>query len=134
MRLLKAIQKSFKFNVSIEPYIYAQPNEIMKENNFIECLYYGKASFSGSFSQQVEGIFSLKVVEIENVLMDIFLLNAAKEQFCSDDDSIEKVKAFYQSIIDNKLSVGYEKAVKELHRYHYMKESNNKLRKIKRND
>lgn len=39
-----------------------------------------------------EGIYSLKVVEIENVLMDILLLNVAKEQFCSADDSIDKVK------------------------------------------
>lgn len=38
------------------------------------------------------GIYSLKVVEIENVLMDLLLLNAAKEQFCADEDSIEKVK------------------------------------------
>ena len=74
MRLLKAIQKSFKFNVSIEPYIYAQPNEIMKENNFIECLYYGKASFSGSFSQQVEGIFSLKSEDRFGVLCEIGLI------------------------------------------------------------
>lgn len=37
-------------------------------------------------------IYSLKVVEIENVLMDIYLLNVAKEQFCAADDSIEKVK------------------------------------------
>lgn len=41
-----------------------------------------------------KGIYSLKVVEIENVLMDIFLLNVAKEQFCSADDSIEKVKEY----------------------------------------
>lgn len=39
-----------------------------------------------------DGIYSLRVVEIENVLMDLFLLNAAKEQFCAAEDSIEKVK------------------------------------------
>ena len=39
-----------------------------------------------------EKIFSLKVVEIENVLMDIYLLNVAKERFCAADDSMEKVK------------------------------------------
>ena len=50
------------------------------------------------------------------------------------DNIIDKVKAFYQGIIDNKLSVSYEKAVKELYKYHYLKKQNNKLRKIKRNE
>ena len=48
--------------------------------------------------------------------------------------SIDKVKAFYQSIIDNKLSVNYEKAVKEVYRYHYLNVKNNKSRKLKRNE
>ena len=48
--------------------------------------------------------------------------------------NIGKVKEFYQSIIDNKLSVNYEKAVKEIYRYHYLNKENNKLRKIKRNE
>lgn len=48
--------------------------------------------------------------------------------------NIDKVKAFYQSIIDNKLSVNYEKAVKEVYRYHYLNVKNNKSRKLKRNE
>ena len=47
---------------------------------------------------------------------------------------IDKVKLFYQNIINNKLSVNYEKAVKELYRYHYLKKKENKLKKIKRNE
>ena len=39
-----------------------------------------------------EKIYSLKVVEIENVLMDLVLLEAAKSEFCAEDDCIEKVK------------------------------------------
>lgn len=37
-------------------------------------------------------IYSLKVVEIENVLMDLYLLNAAKEQFCAEDNSVDQVR------------------------------------------
>ena len=47
---------------------------------------------------------------------------------------IDKVKDFYQSIIDNNLSVNYEKAVKELHRYHYLKKEKNKTRILKRKE
>ena len=39
-----------------------------------------------------EKIYSLKVVEVENVLMDLTLLKAAKEAFCSDEGCIEKVQ------------------------------------------
>lgn len=41
---------------------------------------------------RAEKIYSLKVVEIENVLMDLMLLEAAKNEFCAEDDSIEKAK------------------------------------------
>lgn len=41
---------------------------------------------------RAEKIYSLKVVEIENVLMDLLLLEAAKNEFCAEDDSIEKAK------------------------------------------
>lgn len=41
---------------------------------------------------RAEKIYSLKVVEIENVLMDLFLLEAAKNEFCAEEDCIEKVK------------------------------------------
>lgn len=41
---------------------------------------------------RAEKIYSLKVVEIENVLMDLLLLEAAKCEFCAEDDSIEKAK------------------------------------------
>lgn len=37
-------------------------------------------------------IYSLKVVEVENVLMDLTLLKAAKEAFCSDEGCIEGVQ------------------------------------------
>lgn len=38
-------------------------------------------------------IYALKVVEIENVLMDLTLIHAAKEHFYADEDSEERVKA-----------------------------------------
>lgn len=41
---------------------------------------------------QEEKIYSLKVVEIENVLMDLLLLETAKSEFCAEDDCIEKAK------------------------------------------
>ncbi len=41
---------------------------------------------------RAEKIYSLKVVEIENVLMDLLLLEAAKSEFCAEDDSIDKAK------------------------------------------
>lgn len=37
-------------------------------------------------------IYSLKVVEIENVLMDLTLLEAAKNEFCAEEDSVENSK------------------------------------------
>lgn len=39
-----------------------------------------------------EKIYALKVVEVENVLMDLVLLEAAKNEFCSDGDCLEKAK------------------------------------------
>lgn len=39
-----------------------------------------------------ESIYSLSVLEIENVLMDLSLIERAKEEFCADDDCIEKFK------------------------------------------
>lgn len=39
-----------------------------------------------------ENIYSLKVVEVENVLMDLTLLKVAKDAFCSDEGCIEKVQ------------------------------------------
>lgn len=39
-----------------------------------------------------DNIYSLKVVEVENVLMDLTLLKAAKEAFCSDEGCIEEVR------------------------------------------
>ena len=39
-------------------------------------------------------IYFLKVVEIENVLMDLVLLEAAKKEFCADEDCIDKVKEY----------------------------------------
>lgn len=37
-------------------------------------------------------VYVLKVVEIENVLMDLTLIEAAKERFCASDESIDKAK------------------------------------------
>ena len=73
MKLIKAKQKSYKFNISLEPYIYVQPSEI-KKKNFIENIYYGKASFSGSFSIPVEGIFTMNYEERFGVLCEIGLI------------------------------------------------------------
>lgn len=39
-----------------------------------------------------ESIFSLSVLEIENVLMDLSLVEKAKEEFCGDDECIDKFK------------------------------------------
>ncbi len=43
-------------------------------------------------SLKESGIYSLKVVEIENVLLDLTILEAAKEDFCADEECIDKVK------------------------------------------
>lgn len=52
---------------------------------------------------KLKSIYTLHVVEIENVLMDVYLLNVAKEQFCADDDSIEEAKNnLFQDCINNK--------------------------------
>lgn len=42
-------------------------------------------------SLEDDGIFALRVLEVENILMDIELINRAKEQFLSKEDSIENV-------------------------------------------
>ncbi len=73
MRLIQARQKSLKFSISIEPYIYMQPNEI-KTRNFMECLYYGKAYFSGNLIEQVDGLFTLNNKERFCVLCEIGLI------------------------------------------------------------
>lgn len=39
-----------------------------------------------------EGIYSLRVVEVENVLMDLVLLEAAKKRFCSRETCIDEVQ------------------------------------------
>lgn len=39
-----------------------------------------------------EKIYALKVVEVENVLMDLVLLEAAKNEFCAEEDCLEKAK------------------------------------------
>ena len=46
----------------------------------------------------------------------------------------DKVKQFYQSIIDNGLAVNYKNAVKEIYKYHCLNVENEELRKIKRNE
>ena len=50
-----------------------------------------------------EKIYSLKVVEVENILMDLVLLEAAKNEFCSDEDCLEKAKqSLFNDCIRNK--------------------------------
>lgn len=50
-----------------------------------------------------EKIYALKVVEVENVLMDLVLLEAAKNEFCSDEDCLEKTKqALFNDCIRHK--------------------------------
>ena len=74
MRLLKARQRSLKFTINsfnAEPYINTQSNEIKKNNNFIECLYFGKASFSGRFEQIDDELFSPKTEKRFGVLCEI---------------------------------------------------------------
>lgn len=39
---------------------------------------------------KADKIYALKVVEVENVLMDLVLLEAAKNEFCSENDCLEK--------------------------------------------
>ena len=41
-----------------------------------------------------EDIYSLSVLEVENVLMDLSLLEIAKQKFCSDENCISKVKKY----------------------------------------
>ena len=41
-----------------------------------------------------EDIYSLSVLEVENVLMDFSLLEIAKQKFCSDENCISKVKKY----------------------------------------
>ena len=74
MRLLKARQKSLKFLINSESHIYTQSNEIIKNNNFIECLYYGKASFSGRFIYIVDDISAFMNEYRFGVLCDIGLV------------------------------------------------------------
>ena len=53
-KLLAAIQKAYKYKINTEDYIY---NMESSKKNFIECLYYGKAYFSGLFTKKIEGLF-----------------------------------------------------------------------------
>ena len=74
MRLLKARQKSLKFTINSKSIIYTQKNDLIKKNNFIECLYYGKASYSGRFSQIFDELFSPKSENRFGVLCEIGLV------------------------------------------------------------
>ena len=73
MKLLKARQKFLKFAIDQEPYILTERNET-KKNNYMECLYYGKAYFSGSFKKQIIGIFTNNYEERFGVLCEIGLI------------------------------------------------------------
>jgi energy-coupling factor transporter ATP-binding protein EcfA2 len=63
-------------------------------------------------SLENEGIYSLSVLEVENVLMDMILLEAAKNNFCSDSDCLDKVKEELLKDCDNRknsMSIVYTK-------------------------
>ena len=45
-------------------------------------------------SLKEDKVYALKVVEIENVLMDLTLIEAAKERFCAGDGSVDIAKEF----------------------------------------
>ena len=70
-KLLKAQQKSYNYKINIEPYIYSADK---KDKNYIQCLYYGKAYFSGYLSKKSEGIFIDKYEERFGVLCEIGLI------------------------------------------------------------
>ena len=71
LKLIKAQQKSYNYKINNEPYIY---NSSSNKNNYIECLYYGKAYFSGHFSKKIQGIFMDKYEERFGVLCEIGLI------------------------------------------------------------
>ena len=77
MRLLKARQRSLKYSINstnIEQYINTKSNEIKKNNNFVECLYFGKASLSGRFDQIDNEMLSTKSENRFGVLCEIGLV------------------------------------------------------------
>ena len=71
LKLIKAQQKSYSFSMNREPYIY---DATTNSKNYIECLYYGKAYFSGQFSKKSEGIFIDKYEDRFGVLCEIGLI------------------------------------------------------------
>ena len=70
-KLIQAQQKSYKFRINIEPYIYSS---MQNSKNCVEGLYFGKAYFSGYFYQKSEGIFIEKNEERFGVLCEIGLI------------------------------------------------------------
>ena len=69
-KLVQAQQKLYKYQYSLEPYIYVN----RECPNYLECLYYGKAIFSGSLSKRTEGFLGTKYEERFGVLCEIGLI------------------------------------------------------------
>ena len=70
-KLLQAQQKSYKYKINPQPNIYSN---IDNSKNYVECLYYGKAYFSGHFWKKSEGFFTEKNEERFGVLCEIGLI------------------------------------------------------------
>ena len=70
-KLLAAQQRAYNYQINTEPYIY---NMESNKKNFIECLYYGKAYFSGLFTKKSEGLFIDSYEERFGVLCEIGLI------------------------------------------------------------
>ena len=70
-KLIKAQQKSYNYQIKIEPYIYSIEKT---EKNYIQSLYYGKAYFSGQFKKKSEGVFITRYEERFGVLCEIGLI------------------------------------------------------------
>ena len=74
MKLIQAKQKTFNFSIKMEKYIHILIDTAKNDKNFLNCLYYGKALFSGSFSKEKERIFTVNFEERFGVLCDIGLI------------------------------------------------------------
>ena len=69
-KILQARQKIYKYQFNRDPYIYSD----RESPNYLECLYYGKAIFSGTLSKRTEGILGTKYEERFGVLCEIGLI------------------------------------------------------------
>jgi hypothetical protein len=70
-KLVKAKQKIFKYQIMPTPYIHDYEKT---KKNYIQCLYYGKAYFSGFLKKKSEGVFISRYEERFGVLCEIGLI------------------------------------------------------------